>query len=137
MPQSINKVIREKFAGLRYRLTIRTLDKSKGKLILGIVEVPDMGGEERFEKLLEYYFLEHERLDDHFFIVHGDHFSIDGHGREGICRQCGCVAMDACDDQFTGCCFWVEEDLCSACATPAQIQEAMDDLAVYMEGADE
>lgn len=29
----------------------------------------------------------------------------------GVCRQCGCTDITACDEG----CFWVEEDLCSAC----------------------
>jgi len=33
------------------------------------------------------------------------------------CRVCGCTDEDACMNPITGCpCFWVEEDLCSACA---------------------
>lgn len=34
------------------------------------------------------------------------------------CRVCGCTDLDACEDDTTliGTCFWVEPDLCSACA---------------------
>ena len=28
-----------------------------------------------------------------------------------VCRECGCTDITACD----GGCYWVEEDLCSAC----------------------
>lgn len=28
-----------------------------------------------------------------------------------VCRACGCTDMSACDDG----CYWVEDDLCSAC----------------------
>ena len=31
-----------------------------------------------------------------------------------VCRECGCTDITACD---VGC-FWVEEDLCSACTGP-------------------
>lgn len=31
-----------------------------------------------------------------------------------VCRECGCTDISACD---VGC-FWVEEDLCSACTVP-------------------
>lgn len=34
------------------------------------------------------------------------------------CRECGCTNDMACP----GGCFWVEEDLCSACATPEQLE---------------
>ena len=30
----------------------------------------------------------------------------------GVCRVCGCTEYNACE----GGCWWVEEDLCSACA---------------------
>ncbi len=33
------------------------------------------------------------------------------------CRACGCHDFDACVDENTGMvCWWIEEDLCSACA---------------------
>jgi hypothetical protein len=31
------------------------------------------------------------------------------------CRGCGCTALDACETP-NGACFWLEPDLCSACA---------------------
>lgn len=31
------------------------------------------------------------------------------------CRVCGCTQNDACWDEEEGSCYWVEEDLCSAC----------------------
>jgi cytochrome c2 len=40
---------------------------------------------------------------------------------ERRCRKCGCTEFSACLDEATGsACYWVEEDLCSACATPKQ-----------------
>jgi len=36
-----------------------------------------------------------------------------------ICRNCGCSDQHACADG----CYWVEEDVCSACATPAQFKK--------------
>lgn len=37
---------------------------------------------------------------------------------EGVatCRVCGCWEYDACWDEDEGACWWVEADLCSACA---------------------
>jgi hypothetical protein len=32
------------------------------------------------------------------------------------CRECGCTAYCACTHEDLGACWWVEEDLCSACA---------------------
>jgi len=40
------------------------------------------------------------------------------------CRVCGCWDYNACVDDFAGPCFWVEGDLCSACATEDQIKAA-------------
>lgn len=38
----------------------------------------------------------------------------------GVCRECGCTEDEACVDDVTGDpCFWVEPDLCSACAEEA------------------
>jgi hypothetical protein len=34
-----------------------------------------------------------------------------------VCKICGCTDTHACDDHGEPC-HWVEEDLCSACATP-------------------
>lgn len=31
------------------------------------------------------------------------------------CRACGCTDNNACQSFLTGPCWWVEEDLCSAC----------------------
>ena len=36
--------------------------------------------------------------------------------QEEACRVCGCTQNDACWDEEEGACYWVEEDLCSACA---------------------
>ena len=32
------------------------------------------------------------------------------------CRVCGCWEYNACPDEDFGACWWVEPDLCSACA---------------------
>ncbi len=41
-------------------------------------------------------------------------------GAPQTCRVCGCQQLAACVDARTGLtCYWVEPDLCSACATPA------------------
>lgn len=41
-----------------------------------------------------------------------------------VCRACGCSEMDACQP-FS--CFWVETDLCSACAQSQSEQQACSD----------
>jgi hypothetical protein len=38
----------------------------------------------------------------------------------GSCRRCGCTDDRACQTE-DGPCFWVEDDLCSACATDEEI----------------
>lgn len=38
---------------------------------------------------------------------------------EHVCQSCGCTEDDACvvqQEDFTGMCWWEEDDLCSACA---------------------
>lgn len=44
------------------------------------------------------------------------------------CRVCGCTDRNACDVSAVPC-FWVEGDLCSACATVEQVLEARGGLA--------
>jgi hypothetical protein len=44
----------------------------------------------------------------------------------GVCRECGCTEERACVDDAGASCFWVEPDLCSACAE----DEELDDLEV-------
>ena len=38
------------------------------------------------------------------------------------CRGCGCWDYDACFDTEDGPCWWVDEDLCSACHAIALLQ---------------
>lgn len=40
--------------------------------------------------------------------------------KPGTCRVCLCTQNHACPDPETGTCWWVQEDLCSACASPEQ-----------------
>jgi len=40
---------------------------------------------------------------------------------EQVCRICGCTNEHPCD----GGCYWVEEDLCSACDTKAKQRDSM------------
>lgn len=52
---------------------------------------------------------------------------INGEG-EVMCRKCGCTESRACEDS----CYWVEEDLCSACHfsdLAEEKQDAQDDVA--------
>lgn len=37
------------------------------------------------------------------------------------CRKCGCTEHAACNDG----CSWIERDLCSTCADPAQVLDDM------------
>jgi len=48
------------------------------------------------------------------------------------CRRCGCTDDNACLIFGVGC-FWVEADLCSACATMHQVLEARGGLAWVLE----
>jgi hypothetical protein len=40
-------------------------------------------------------------------------------GRE--CRVCGCSELDACVDEAGGTCYWIEQDLCSACTSMPEV----------------
>jgi hypothetical protein len=40
-----------------------------------------------------------------------------------VCRQCGCTNLEACAKG----CFWVDDDLCSACARVVDADELEDD----------
>ena len=46
--------------------------------------------------------------------------------KPGVCKICLCTQMHACPDPETGTCYWVKEDLCSACASPAERKQAME-----------
>jgi len=46
------------------------------------------------------------------------------------CRVCGCTDARACICEGLPCC-WVEEDLCSACATPAELVRSEQGRAWY------
>ena len=52
---------------------------------------------------------------DRFSVLLSD-FKPDGYGHAGICKVCGCSENDACINE-AGNCWWVMDDLCSACAT--------------------
>lgn len=39
------------------------------------------------------------------------------------CKVCGCTWNNACIDGRYGTCYWVENSLCSACATPEQLED--------------
>ncbi len=44
---------------------------------------------------------------------------------QGTCKECGCQDPSACWDEEAGTpCFWVEEDLCSRCASQFTAEEA-------------
>lgn len=40
------------------------------------------------------------------------------------CRVCGCTHFNPCIDE-EGPCYWIEEDLCSSCATEEQLNMAL------------
>lgn len=45
------------------------------------------------------------------------------------CRKCGCTWNTPCYDHETGSCWWVQPDLCSACATEDEKQAAEIEMA--------
>lgn len=97
----------------------------------------DEGDPERLLKLVHYYFGSHEH-DPAFSrtLIKLDDFHRDGHAITGICRKCGCTQDDACHDHETGSCWWVEQDLCSACATVKEKNEALASMHDFLPDED-
>jgi hypothetical protein len=42
-----------------------------------------------------------------------------------ICRICGCSDLDACESTNGEKCWWVNDDLCSFCATPQEVAQEL------------
>jgi hypothetical protein len=82
---------------------------------------------ERFLKLMDYYFEDAWPLDPDCCSVILAAFNKEGHHPD-TCRICGCSNNNACSDQETGTCWWVQESLCSACATKEEKQAAINQL---------
>jgi hypothetical protein len=81
-------------------------------------------GPERMEALLSYYFKDVRYAGFDTCTVLLSEFNPEGHGEVDVCKLCGCTNGDACPDHETGTCWWVHEDLCSACATKEQKEAA-------------
>lgn len=78
----------------------------------------------RQEALLSYYFENYDTHSDTQYYVILEKFDRDGHGDSEVCKRCGCWEMDACLDHDGRGCFWVEDNLCSECANPEQVEKA-------------
>jgi hypothetical protein len=51
----------------------------------------------------------------------------------GVCRECGCTEEKPCvldDEEPPTTCYWVQPDLCDACATVEEIEAHEDALAL-------
>lgn len=59
-----------------------------------------------------------------------------GQAQGRSCRVCGCTDGDACDDEDTGSCWWVEHDLCSSCRGK-DTADAVDGLAAHLKAIDD
>jgi hypothetical protein len=119
------------FAKLGWSLKIHKPKKSRYLNTRYIIEYlgtdPDQG--DRLAPFLTYYFKDVKEFgfQDNVTAFIKD-FNPEGHGITGICKRCGCSQNDACYDTDTGSCYWVKEDLCSACATPAEKAVAMEEM---------
>ena len=97
-------------------------------------EVSDKIFAERFFKLMSAYFGDDVRSVGFARVtVMLEDFRPEGYNN-GICKRCGCSNNDACPDQETGTCWWVLEDVCSACATEEEKKVAIDAMRKEMEG---
>ena len=77
---------------------------------------------DRFIPLLSYYFEDIYQGGFDYVFVQLDTFSAEGHGVTGVCKLCGCTEYNACTHQPTptGTCYWVTEDMCSACVSDVE-----------------
>lgn len=85
----------------------------------------------RQEGLLGFYFENYDVRSDTQYQVILEKFDRDGHGDSEVCKLCGCWEMDACLDSNGVGCFWVEDNLCSECATPEQVEKAKQEIAAH------
>jgi len=51
---------------------------------------------------------------------------------EQKCRVCGCTENNACVSPYSGACYWVEDDLCSACCIVTLSHEYVNSLSVLV-----
>lgn len=114
------------FEGLGLRIKInKSRVKRRGRQVHRIEVLP--GGKiddlYRADKLLEYYFTDLREVTDGVVLADLNNFKRDGHGDTGTCKLCGCTENDACLDSDGIGCFWVEDDLCSECGTPEQVEK--------------
>jgi hypothetical protein len=129
---SIQK-IKAHFLKLEYTVSVRKATDAfiKGKHVIECELDVDTF---RFMNLVAYYFGGAPKKHwANAFIVCVDDFSEDGHGITDICRKCGCTEMDACYTYLTGSCYWVRPDLCSACATEAELSEATTEMRNFFD----
>lgn len=118
------KQIRQHFISLGYAISIKVGSKKKGSKGKHIIDWEDGFDAARLVMLCEYYFgHETEATGYGCCSVVLDNFNVAGHGITGICKKCGCTDNDACHDTDTGSCYWLKEDLCSACADRVEKQE--------------
>jgi hypothetical protein len=55
----------------------------------------------------------------------------------GVCRECGCTQLNACEDKETGeTCGWAEDDLCTFCVPDEPLDLASLDLDEDLDGED-
>jgi len=114
--------IKKHFKNLGYKISLKLHHKS---LLIQYKDGPDP---HRLNNLATYFFGYNTRvINEGCCIVILKKFIEIGHKEvKGICNRCGCQEHDACYDEQTGSCWWVEEDLCSACATPAEKEQAIE-----------
>ncbi|RVU01106.1 hypothetical protein EOD41_10860 [Mucilaginibacter limnophilus] len=83
----------------------------------------------RLPALLEHYFGTVEPIEFGACVVFLDDFQSEGYGYTGVCERCGCSQHDVCIDEHSDPCYWVDGNLCSACATNHELQQVYADAA--------
>lgn len=129
---STSQTARQYFAGIGLRVTIKKVSipmmrtmryVRQGHHVIEFIE--GRIAADRLEPLMTYYFGDAYPVEFGKVGVDIEQFNPEGHGDTGTCKLCGCTHEDACHDPDTITCYWVYEDLCSACATTEQKEAAM------------
>ena len=114
--------------GLNIKITKPKITAKKNPLARHTVKyLPGQLGEDRLIPLITYYFQDVREAGWNVSVLLST-FNKEGHMDFGICKLCGCMENNACSDPDTGTCFWVADDLCSACATAEQKAAALEKM---------
>ena len=115
--------ITKHFAGLGHAIDIRLYSKPA---TLPYTHCIYGGGGLRLVRLINKYFGWHYRVQNNRVLVRLTTFKAEGYADvTNICKKCGCADLDACVNAAGSSCWWVQDDLCSHCATKKERKTAL------------